>query len=52
MEMSGHPHSLVTLPLVKEPQVLTEQEPGWAPEPVGSIFVEERMGPRIVQTLS
>ena len=39
MEVSGQPHSQVTLPLVKEPQVLTEQEPVWAPEMVGSIFL-------------
>jgi hypothetical protein len=31
MQVSGQPHSPVTLLLVKEPQVLTEQEPGWAP---------------------
>lgn len=32
----------VTLPLVKEPEFLTEQELGWAQQPVGSIFVEEK----------
>lgn len=42
MEVSSQPHSSVTIPLVNEPQVLTEQEPGWAPDPVGSIFVEEK----------
>ena len=42
MEVRGQPHSPVALPLVKEPQVLTEQEPGWASEPVGGIFVEEK----------
>jgi len=42
MEVSVQPLSPVTLPLVKEPQVLTEQEPVWTSEPVGSIFVEEK----------
>lgn len=40
MEVSGQPHSPVTVPLVNEPQVLTEQYPVWASETVGSIFVE------------
>jgi hypothetical protein len=53
MEVSGQPHSLVSLPLVKEPQVLTEQEPGWTPEPVGrSLLSLPRMGLRIAETLS
>lgn len=42
MEVRGQPHSPVTLFVVKEPQVLTEQEPGWTPEPVESIVVEEK----------
>ena len=42
MEVNDQPQAPATLPLVKEPQVLTEQETGWAPEPVGSILVEEK----------
>jgi hypothetical protein len=34
MDVSGQPHASTTLYLGKEPLEPTEQEAGWAPEPI------------------
>ena len=34
MEVTGQPHALAALPQTKELTVPTEQDPGWAPQPV------------------